>query len=56
MNGRLFRFTPAGSKPNHYTDSFRSAAAQIEDPVGLAELDVGDELELFDGSTVERVA
>jgi hypothetical protein len=26
MTGRLFRFTPHGGKPNHYTDSFRSAS------------------------------
>lgn len=56
MTGRLFRFTPHGGKPNHYTDSYRSASAQMEDPAGLAELDVGDKLELLDGSTVERVA
>lgn len=31
MTGRLFRFTPHGGKPNHYTDSFRSATGGDED-------------------------
>ena len=39
MNGRLYRLTPAGGKPNHYTDSYASASAKVPDPRDLAKLD-----------------
>lgn len=57
MTGRLFRFTPHGGKPNHYTDSFRSATAAMELHARLAFelLEVGDTWQLTDG-TWERVA
>ncbi len=29
MNTRLYRLTPAGGKPNHYTDSYASARAKL---------------------------
>ena len=32
MNGRLYRLTPAGGKPNHYTDSYASALAKLPNP------------------------
>lgn len=56
MNARLFRFTPHGGKPNHYTDSFRSATggqpARID---ALNRLAVGDMATFVDGSW-ERIA
>lgn len=58
MTGRLFRFTPHGGKPNHYTDSFRSALAQLPEDMAksdLEELGVGDTLTLS-GDTWERIA
>lgn len=58
MTGRLFRFTPHGGKPNHYTDSFRSALAQMEDPAPaeyLQRLAIGASLTTTEG-TWERVA
>lgn len=66
MNGRLYRLTPAGGKPNHYTDSFRSAfdkAARhcddldsdyVED--ALSRLEVGQTYQDDDGDSWERVA
>ena len=56
MNGRLYRLTPAGGEPNHYTDSYASVRLKVEHPAGLDDLDPGDELELLDGTIVERVA
>lgn len=56
MNTRLYRLTPAGGKPNHYTDSYASALAKL--PPGnelLHELAVGDVYHVADG-TWERVA
>ncbi len=32
MNTRLYRLTPAGGKPNHYTDSYASALAKLPNP------------------------
>lgn len=58
MTGRLFRFTPHGGKPNHYTDSFRSASAKLDDSAPaeyLARLAVGSSLTTTEG-TWERVA
>ncbi len=58
MNTRLYRLTPAGGKPNHYTDSFASAALRYGQPfVGAADrLQVGEQLTLPDDTIVERVA
>lgn len=50
MTGRLFRFTPHGGKPNHYTDSFRSALAQLPHASHnreLGDLSVGEHIEVF---------
>lgn len=50
MTGRLFRFTPLGGKPNHYTDSFRSALAQlphVSQHKELGALGVGEHIEVF---------
>lgn len=57
MTGRLFRFTPHAGKPNHYTDSFRSATAAmgLHDRLGLELLAPGEAWMLTDG-TWERVA
>lgn len=58
MNGRLFRFTPHGGKPNHYTDSLASAAASLPEDMTRADLEalgVGDTLTLS-GDVWERVA
>lgn len=58
MTGRLFRFTPHGGKPNHYTDSLASATAKLPEDMtksDLAALDVGDTLTLS-GDTWERIA
>lgn len=61
MNGRLYRLTPAGGKPNHYTDSYASTLQYIKKstglPVGvrLAEIAVGSSAS-FEGIRVERVA
>jgi hypothetical protein len=57
MNTRLYRLTPAGGKPNHYTDSYASALAKCD--VGsyhLAQLPVGAARTDGNGVTVERVA
>lgn len=58
MNGRLYRLTPAGGKPNHYTDSYASALAVLGPSwaLDLARLPVGDDIWCTDGWTVERVA
>lgn len=57
MNGRLYRLTPAGGKPNHYTDSYASALAVLgpEYAEDLSSAEVG-ELSVLNGTTVERVA
>lgn len=58
MNGRLYRLTPAGGKPNHYTDSYASALAKLPEDLDeryLGALGVGDRLVLSD-DTWERVA
>ena len=57
MNGRLYRLTPAGGKPNHYTDSYASALAALgpEYAKDLSTAEVG-ELSVLNGTTVERVA
>lgn len=47
MNGRLYRLTPAGGKPNHYTDSYASALAKLptkDYAVKLKNLEVGETL------------
>lgn len=47
MNTRLYRLTPAGGKPNHYTDSYASALAKLPNPwdkPNLDGLDVGEKL------------
>jgi hypothetical protein len=59
MNGRLYRLTPAGGKPNHYTDSYASALAVLgEDWRSVLDdhLTVGSSAAAPDGTTVERVA
>lgn len=58
MNGRLYRLTPAGGKPNHYTDSYASALAVLGQKYHLAlnELRVGEPITFEEGPTVERVA
>lgn len=62
MNGRLYRLTPAGGKPNHYTDSYASALAQL--PPGyegfLSGLEVGPPVSIHrvyteEGNRVETV-
>lgn len=61
MNGRLYRLTPAGGKPNHYTDSYASALVALrgssERPVGmqLADVPLGGVMQ-FGLYHVERVA
>lgn len=57
MSGRLFRFTPHGGKPNHYTDSLASATMRmgLHDRMAFAQMDVGDIWQLA-GGTWERVA
>lgn len=59
MNGRLYRLTPAGGKPNHYTDSYASARNRMPSEVEaqiLDDLEVDDAFGTTDGTTVERVA
>lgn len=58
MNGRLYRLTPAGGKPNHYTDSYASALAVLGPNWRLAlnELRIGQPVTFETGVTVERVA
>lgn len=59
MNGRLYRLTPAGGKPNHYTDSLRSAQANAPSAVEahmIEDLDVGEGFDFQGGGHVERVA
>ncbi len=56
MNTRLYRLTPAGGKPNHYTDSYGSLCARYPESVRLLNaLAAGDTL-ILDGDKVERVA
>ncbi|MFB0007672.1 hypothetical protein ABVC96_20840 [Xanthomonas euvesicatoria] len=60
MNGRLYRLTPAGGKPNHYTDSYASALAVLGAhwQSDLDRLQPGQTARRDDvaGATVERVA
>lgn len=59
MNGRLYRLTPAGGKPNHYTDSYASVLAVLgEDWRSVLDdhLTVGGRAEGPDGTIVERIA
>jgi hypothetical protein len=59
MNGRLYRLTPAGGKPNHYTDSYASALVKVGEHLGmhfLSELEVGQKVGVTNYGTVERVA
>ncbi len=56
MNGRLYRLTPAGGKPNHYTDSYASAVQRLGgDHLFLCSLELG-ESRTHRYYTVERVA
>lgn len=57
MKGRLYRFTPAGGKPEHFTHDFRSASIELDasDRDWLRRLDVGATLTVYSG-TWERVA
>lgn len=57
MKGRLYRFTPAGGKPEHYTHDFRSACVGLDsrERDWLSRLDEGDALTVVAG-TWERVA
>lgn len=56
MNGRLYRLTPAGGKPNHYTDSYASVVQRYPTSrLLLSALEVGLVL-ILDGDAVERVA
>lgn len=58
MNGRLYRLTPSGGKPNHYTDSYASAAVHYGFPFESAaeRLEIGEAVTLKDGTIVERLA
>ncbi len=59
MNGRLYRLTPAGGKPNHYTDSYASALTVLGPNWAkeLAELAVGEDIWWMNGwDAVERIA
>lgn len=54
----LYRFTGLDGTPNHFTDSFRSAAAQLPAglaPAHLARLQVGERMTTEHG-TWERIA
>lgn len=56
MNGRLYRLTPAGGKPNHYTDSYASLLSRYPNcKIFLLALAVGDVV-ILNGDAVERVA
>lgn len=52
MNGRLYRLTPTGGKPNHYTDSYASALAKLPHRMYNPKLDA---LEVGDTLAVSRV-
>lgn len=58
MKGRLYRFTPAGGKPEHFTHDFRSATRGLcqEDVELLGQLRVGEPLHMKGGANWERVA
>lgn len=72
MNGRLYRLTPAGGKPNHYTDSYASALVKLLGPDVEATADASwsdndrtrfelhslrvDQSMSVSGITVERIA
>lgn len=57
MNTRLYRLTPAGGKPNHYTDSYASALLTLgpEYAEALQDQQVGQRYCTPHGD-VERVA
>lgn len=57
MKGRLYRFTPAGGKPEHYAHDFRSACVGLDsrERDWLSRLDEGDALTVITGTWV-RVA
>lgn len=55
MKGRLYRFTPAGGKPNHYTHD-HSSAVRLGAPMELlGRLDLGTAVVVLAG-TWERIA
>lgn len=58
MKGRLYRSTPAGGKPEHFTHDFRSACLLLDEASRdwLAALPVGDRVVTPEGDTWERVA
>lgn len=59
MKGRLYRFTPAGGKPEHFTHSYESARRMVAESgvtVYLASMRVGHVVALPNGDTWERVA
>lgn len=58
MKGRLYRFTPAGGKPEHFTHDFRSLCLYLSEERRdwLAALPIGDRVEMPNGDTWERVA
>ncbi len=56
MNTRLYRLTPAGGKPNHYTDSYASALVKLHEPRDrrlFEHLLVGERLSVASCSVVE---
>lgn len=58
MKGRLYRFTPAGGKPEHFTHDLKSAQRSCRDSLDATELAimlVGQITEVH-GGTWERVA
>lgn len=56
MKGWLYRFTPAGGKPNHYTDSLLSASkGDVSTESTLLRLKPGDQANFANGSW-ERIA
>lgn len=58
MKGRLYRFTPAYGKPEHFTHDFRSACFGLDEASRdwLADLPVGDRVVMPEGDIWERVA
>lgn len=58
MKGRLYRFTPAGGKPEHFTHDFRSACLLLDAAHKhiLDTMDVGHIVVLPNGNAWERVA
>lgn len=55
MKGRLYRFTPSGGKPNHYTHDHSSAVRCGVPSRQLLTLDIREQLEA-DNGTWERIA